>query len=71
MDLLHHVTAGFKALQTAYSYQGLDELRQACGGAGYTTASRMVDLWADVASTVTLEGVNVIMFQQSSRFLIK
>lgn len=31
----------------------------------------MVDLWVDVASTVTLEGVNVIMFQQSSRYLIK
>jgi hypothetical protein len=36
MDLLHHITAGFKALNTQYSYNGLDELRQACGGAGYT-----------------------------------
>ena len=35
LDVLHHFTSGMKALSTEYSYRGLDELRQCCGGAGF------------------------------------
>jgi acyl-CoA oxidase len=63
LDTLHHFSAGFKALSTSYAYYGIDELRQACGGAGFTLASGIADLWTDVAPYVTLEGVNTVMFQ--------
>jgi hypothetical protein len=39
IDILHHFTSGFKAIYTDYAYFGVDELRQACGGAGFTLAS--------------------------------
>ena len=71
LDVLHHFTSGFKALAGEMSYVGLDEMRQACGGAGFLTASGISSLWEDVAPYNTYEGVNVIMFQQSSRYLLK
>jgi alkylation response protein AidB-like acyl-CoA dehydrogenase len=45
LDTLHHYTSGMKALATSYAYFGVDELRQACGGAGYTLASGIADTW--------------------------
>ena len=62
LDVLHHFTSGFKALAGEMSYVGLDEMRQACGGAGFLTASGISSLWEDVAPYNTYEGVNVIMF---------
>ena len=71
IDVLHHFTSGFKALFTDYAYYGIDELRQACGGAGFTLASGIAALWLDGIPNVTFEGVNVLMASQSARFLIK
>ena len=33
LDVLHHFTSGIKAIGTDVAYKGMDELRQACGGA--------------------------------------
>ena len=71
IDVLHHFTSGLKAIASEMAYHGLDELRQACGGAGFLTASGISAMWEDVAPYSTYEGVNVIMFQQSSRYLLK
>lgn len=65
------MTAGFKAVSTDMCYQGTDEMRQACGGAGYHQASGLVLGFADSAPMTTYEGVNVLMAQQSSRFILK
>ena len=46
-----------------YCYFGIDELRQACGGAGFTLASGISDIWQDIAPYSTFEGVNVVMTQ--------
>ena len=35
LDILHHFSSGMKALATEMTYVGSDELRQACGGAGF------------------------------------
>lgn len=45
LDVLHHFTSGIKAINTDVTYKGLDELRQACGGAGFSAASGMVEIW--------------------------
>jgi acyl-CoA oxidase len=71
MDVLHHFTSGYKAVCTNDCYTGVDQLRQACGGAGFLQSSRIADIWGDIAPLVTLEGVNVVMLQQSSRYLLK
>lgn len=71
LDELHHFTSGIKAIATSYAYTGIDELRQACGGAGFTLASGIADIWQDIAPYSTFEGVNVVMAQQSSRYVLK
>ena len=71
LDVLHHFTSGLKALAGEMAYNGVDEMRQACGGAGFLASSGVCSLWEDVAPYSTYEGVNVIMFQQSSRYLFK
>ena len=71
LDVLHHFTSGMKALAAEMAYVGLDEMRQACGGAGYLQASGICSMWEDVSPYNTYEGVNIIMFQQSSRYLLK
>lgn len=61
LDVLHHLTSGFKSFTTELSYSGLDALRQACGGAGYTVASGICEVWMDVSPGPTFEGINVVM----------
>jgi len=63
LDVLHHFTSGIKAIGTDVAYKGMDELRQACGGAGFSLASGMVEQWGDFAPSPTYEGVNVVMAQ--------
>ena len=71
LDICHHFTAGMKAIATEMQYKGTDECRQACGGVGYHVASGLPTFFADYASFITFEGVNVLMLQQSSRYLFK
>ncbi len=71
LDILHHFSSGMKALATDMVYQGVDELRQSCGGAGFLLASGIADWWVEIAAFPTFEGVNVVMLQQSSRMLFK
>lgn len=47
LDILHHFSSGMKALGTEICYVGLDELRQACGGAGFLLSSGIADQWAE------------------------
>lgn len=51
-----------KALGTDIVYIGMDELRQACGGAGFLLSSGIADMWAEQGPFPTFEGVNVIMY---------
>lgn len=46
-------------------------MRQSCGGAGFLQSSGLATLYADNVPLVTYEGVNVLMSQQSSRYLMK
>jgi acyl-CoA oxidase len=71
VDELHHFSAGIKNTATTYSYFGIDELRQACGGAGFLLSSKIADIWSDWSPTVTFEGTNVVMAQQSARYVLK
>ena len=71
LDLLHHMTAGVKSFATEMCYNGLDELRQSCGGAGFLLSSGLSDWWSDIAPFPTFEGVNPVMAQQASRLIFK
>ena len=60
-----------KVIAGEWTYFGVDELRQSCGGAGFLDTSSIAAIWYDIAPFPTFEGVNVLMLQQSSRFLFK
>ena len=42
LDVLHHLTSGFKALFSQMAYDGIEMIRANCGGAGYSSASMLV-----------------------------
>ena len=71
LDMVHHLTAGFKSFATEMCYVGLDEMRQACGGAGFLLTAGLSDWWSDIAPFPTFEGVNPVMAQQASRLIFK
>lgn len=62
LPTLHHISAGIKALSTEMMYIANDQLRQACGGAGYTLASGIAQHVLSHSPLPTFEGVNVLMF---------
>lgn len=71
LGVMHHLTAGLKAICAEFVYVGVDALRQSCGGMGFLSNSGFVELWETITPYPTYEGVNVVMLQQSSRMLLK
>lgn len=53
---VHATSAGLKAFTTWAAHYGIDTCRQACGGHGYSSYSRLPRLFADFAVMCTWEG---------------
>jgi acyl-CoA oxidase len=68
---LHHLTAGYKAVFSKITYEGIDTCRQACGGAGFSAHSGLPYLQVDYAPNTTYEGDNTVMLQQAARLIMK
>ena len=39
LDLCHHLSSGYKAAYSKITYEGIDAIRQSCGGAGFSAWS--------------------------------
>ncbi|WAR16388.1 ACOX1-like protein [Mya arenaria] len=54
-------------------FMGLEynRLRRACGGHGYTNASGLGKIWANITPACTYEGENTVMYLQCARYLVK
>ena len=63
LGILHHLSSGLKAYVTDYAYIAIDELRQACGGAGYHIASGVATNSLNTAALLIADGVSVVMIQ--------
>lgn len=61
LDVLHHMTSGFKSIFTLMAYNQIDECRRACGGAGYSAASMLPQICADYSPSPTYEGDNTVL----------
>ena len=68
---MHHLSSGFKGSFTRIAYDGVDSLRQACGGAGFSAHSGLPALQVDYAPNTTFEGDNTVMLQQAARYIMK
>jgi acyl-CoA oxidase len=71
LEILHHLTAGYKAVFSRVTYEGIDTCRQACGGAGFSAHSGLPTLQADYAPNTTYEGDNTVMLHQAARLIMK
>lgn len=71
LDMVHHLSAGFKAVFTRITYDGIDQVRQSCGGAGFSAFSGLPMIQADFAPNTTLEGDNTVMLQQVAKLIFK
>jgi len=61
LDLIHHVSAGYKAVFSKITFEGIDLVRQSCGGAGFLGWSGLPSLLQDNAPNTTVEGDNTVM----------
>jgi acyl-CoA oxidase len=61
LDLMHHYTAGMKAVYTQETFDGLISIRQCLGGAGYSAWSGIPRWIDDYSPLVTFEGDNTVM----------
>ncbi len=61
LEMMHHMSAGFKATFTRIAYEGIDSCRQACGGAGFSAHSGLPLLQVDFSPNTTYEGDNTVM----------
>jgi acyl-CoA oxidase len=62
--------AGLKAVSTWHATATIQTCREACGGAGYLTANRLVQLKADTDVFATFEGDNTVLLQLVARALL-
>ncbi|XP_035658832.1 peroxisomal acyl-coenzyme A oxidase 1-like isoform X2 [Branchiostoma floridae] len=68
---LHALSAGLKALSSWVANVGMEECRLACGGHGYSHASGLPRLYANLTPGATYEGENTVMMLQTARYLMK
>jgi acyl-CoA oxidase len=62
--------AGLKAVSTWHATATIQVCREACGGAGYLTTNRLVQLKADSDVFATFEGDNTVLLQLLARGML-
>merc|ERR1719460_358882 len=68
---MHASLCGLKAWSTITAHGHMEDLRKACGGQGFLRSSGMPDIVEKFCDPATVEGEQVIMSLQCSRFLVK
>lgn len=71
LEIMHHLTSGFKSYLSQTTNDGLYSMRQAIGGAGYTVWSGIPSLIDHFNPVVTYEGDNTMLLQQAAKYLMK
>ncbi|GMT37780.1 hypothetical protein PFISCL1PPCAC_29077, partial [Pristionchus fissidentatus] len=68
---LHAITSGLKSVVTYMAGLGIEQCRMSCGGHGYSDASGLPKLYGVQTGGCTYEGENMVMLQQTARYLMK
>lgn len=67
----HALLAGLKSWSSDVASVGAEDVRKCCGGHGYLNISGLPELVQSLTAICTLEGENVVMMQQTARYLMK
>ncbi|XP_050483385.1 probable peroxisomal acyl-coenzyme A oxidase 1 isoform X5 [Bombus huntii] len=68
---LHSLSCCLKAVVSADTAAGIEQLRLSCGGHGYMTASNLPGLYGLATAVCTYEGENTVLLLQTARYLVK
>ncbi|KAI7854636.1 acyl-CoA dehydrogenase/oxidase C-terminal [Circinella umbellata] len=68
---LHATSSGLKSLTSFMAVDGIEECRRSCGGHGYSMFSGLGHFYNDYLPSMTVEGDNNMIYQQTSRYLLK
>lgn len=68
---LHALASGLKAFCSWVGCAGIEVCRMSCGGHGYSQASSLPLLYANIVGSCTYEGENTVMMLQVARYLSK
>ena len=68
---LHATSSGLKAVCTSITADGRENIRRACGGHGYLLSSGLPTLLGSYLQSVTVEGDNYLLPQETVKFLLK
>ncbi|XP_015115558.1 peroxisomal acyl-coenzyme A oxidase 3 [Diachasma alloeum] len=68
---LHAMISAIKPLLTWTAKAAISECREACGGHGYHKGAKLGDMAADHEPTVTYEGDNNVLVQQTSNWILR
>ncbi|VDI58339.1 Hypothetical predicted protein, partial [Mytilus galloprovincialis] len=71
MPQLHALACGLKAFCTWVGCEGIEVCRMSCGGHGYSHASGIPKIYANIVGACTYEGENTVMMLQTARYLSK
>ena len=68
---MHSLTCCLKAVISADTAAGVEQLRLACGGHGYMNASNLPIIYGLATAVCTYEGENTVLLLQTARYLVK
>ena len=68
---IHAIVSGLKAYASQKAADGAEDARKCCGGQGYFVLSGLPDIVALVTPQCSWEGDNIVLYQQTARFLME
>ena len=68
---IHAIVSTLKPLCSWYARKGIQECRDLCGGFGYSSYSKLSQIYDDNEINITWEGDNTVLLQQSAKFLFE
>lgn len=68
---MHALISAAKPLMTSSCREAIQECRDACGGHGFLKSARLGDLRSTVDPSITYEGDNNVLVQQTSNWLLR